>query len=68
MLDGTSKRLKVNGINIFENRWSRCKAQAKINRSRTLCTVRINFCEATQQMPAYFQKIKEFIWTHIKGY
>ena len=32
----------------FENRHVGCKERGKINRRRTLCTLRINFFEATQ--------------------
>ena len=35
---------------------SRCKARAKINRRRIFDTLRINFCEATPQMPSDVQK------------
>ena len=40
----------------FENRHVGCKEQEKINRRRTLCTLRINFFEATQQTACIFSK------------
>ena len=42
---------------------SRCKARAKINRRRIFDTLRINFCEATPQMPSDVQKQRK--WTYI---
>ena len=51
---------------------SRCKAQAKINRRRIFDTLRINFCEATPQMPSDVQKQAEqyglIIWGHGAGW
>ena len=43
---------------LFENRRSRFKAQAKNTRRRAFCTSRTVFCEVTQKMPAYFRKLK----------
>mgnify|MGYP000853493804 CR=1 FL=1 len=40
----------------FENRHVGCKEREKINRRRTLCTLRINFFEATQQTACIFSK------------
>ena len=40
----------------FENRHVGCKEQEKINRRRTLCTLRINFFETTQQTACIFSK------------
>ena len=51
---------------------SRCKARAKINRRRIFDTLRINFCEATLQMPSDVQKQAEqyglIIWGHGAGW
>ncbi|WP_024470695.1 RHS repeat domain-containing protein, partial [Treponema pedis] len=40
----------------FENRHVGCKEREKINRRRTLCTLRINFFEATPQTACIFSK------------
>ena len=40
----------------FENRHVGCKGREKINRRRTLCTLRINFFEATPQTACIFSK------------
>ena len=40
----------------FGNRHVGCKEREKINRRRTLCTLRINFFEATQQTACIFSK------------
>ncbi|WP_253687445.1 MULTISPECIES: RHS repeat domain-containing protein [unclassified Treponema] len=40
----------------FENRHDGCKEREKINRRRTLCTLRINFFEATPQTACIFSK------------
>ncbi|AGT44073.1 YD repeat-containing protein [Treponema pedis str. T A4] len=40
----------------FENRHVGCKEREKINRRRTLCTLRINFFEATSQTACIFSK------------
>nr|WP_051267622.1 hypothetical protein [Treponema pedis] len=40
----------------FENRHVGCKELGKINRRRTLCTLRINFFEATPQTACIFSK------------
>ncbi|WP_305880044.1 RHS repeat domain-containing protein [Treponema sp. OMZ 787] len=40
----------------FENRHVGCKEREKINRRRTLCTLRINFFEATPQTAYIFSK------------
>ena len=40
----------------FENRHVGCKEREKINRRRTLCTLRINFFEATLQTACIFSK------------
>ena len=42
----------------FENRHVGCKEREKINRRRTLCTLRINFFETTQQTACIFSKRK----------
>ncbi|WP_252722884.1 RHS repeat-associated core domain-containing protein [Treponema pedis] len=43
----------------FENRHVGCKEREKINRRRTLCTLRINFFEATPQTACIFSKDDE---------
>ncbi|MGF7108853.1 hypothetical protein [Treponema pedis] len=43
----------------FENRHDGCKEREKINRRRTLCTLRINFFEATPQTACIFSKDDE---------
>ena len=40
----------------FENRHVGCKEREKINRRRTLCTLRINFFEVTPQTACIFSK------------
>nr|WP_305879934.1 MULTISPECIES: RHS repeat-associated core domain-containing protein [unclassified Treponema] len=40
----------------FENRHDGCKEREKINRRRTICTLRINFFEATPQTACIFSK------------
>ena len=42
----------------FGNRHVGCKEREKINRRRTLCTLRINFFEATPQTACIFSKRK----------
>ncbi|WP_305880038.1 RHS repeat domain-containing protein [Treponema sp. OMZ 787] len=49
-IDGSGKTLP------FENRHVGCKEREKINRRRTLCTLRINFFEATPQTTCIFSK------------
>ena len=54
-----SKKLSLSEIltdRTFENRHVGCKEREKINRRRTLCTLRINFFEATQQTACIFSK------------
>ena len=41
----------------FENRHVGCKEREKINRRRTLCTLRINFFEATQQTALFSKEV-----------
>ena len=41
----------------FENRHVGCKEREKINRRRTLCTLRINFFEATQQAALFSKEV-----------
>ena len=54
-----SKKLSLSEIptdRTFENRHVGCKERGKINRRRTLCTLRINFFETTQQTACIFSK------------
>ena len=41
----------------FENRHVGCKEREKINRRRTLCTLRINFFEATPQTALFSKEV-----------
>ncbi|AGT44069.1 hypothetical protein TPE_1574 [Treponema pedis str. T A4] len=50
LLEGSGKTMA------FENRHVGCKEREKINRRRTLCTLRINFFEATPQTACIFSK------------
>nr|WP_253679451.1 hypothetical protein [Treponema sp. OMZ 788] len=49
-MDGSGKTLP------FGNRHDGCKEREKINRRRTICTLRINFFEATPQTACIFSK------------
>ncbi len=61
VFDKTSRIKPLNLLNAltdrtFENRHVGCKEREKINRWRTLCTLRINFFEATPQTACIFSK------------
>ncbi len=61
VFDKTSRIKPLNLLNAltdrtFENRHVGCKEREKINRRRTLCTLRINFFEATPQTACIFSK------------
>ncbi|AGT44096.1 hypothetical protein TPE_1610 [Treponema pedis str. T A4] len=58
-MDGSGK------IMPFENRHIGCKEREKINRRRTLCTLRINFFEAMPQTACIFSK--EMTYTNNYG-
>ncbi len=64
VFDKTSRIKPLNLLNAltdrtFENRHVGCKEREKINRRRTLCTLRINFFEATPQAACIFSKDDE---------
>ncbi|QSI04806.1 RHS repeat-associated core domain-containing protein [Treponema pedis] len=64
VFDKTSRIKPLNLLNAltdrtFENRHVGCKEREKINRRRTLCTLRINFFEATPQTACIFSKEDE---------
>ncbi|WP_029409284.1 RHS repeat domain-containing protein, partial [Treponema pedis] len=70
VFDKTSRIKPLNLLNAltdrtFENRHVGCKEREKINRRRTLCTLRINFFEATPQTACIFSK--EMIHTNNYG-